>query len=677
MATSGQPSAVQASSIPTMIAPNDQAVGAPAKPDDELTTFAAPSPMSQNRNSTGSRVLGMTGPSGDAGLPPSRPSSIAISQSGSNRRWSREPPSQRGRGGVLPSVGTASVAGSMGTQSRPTTAASRTHVPLAAHGFFRPMSSQRLQQQRNQRPTSLLGHSSLYSEGTSEIGGNPYRQSIGSNQTRGTQQQQPLGLGLGLGLSHSHDPDQQPPPSRGTDMTDRDLPDRTTANTTPTGAETVRSRGESITPLHRPRPQHLHLSESHKGESGKLPTPGRSPRSFSANFGLSGSREGRSQMRPQTGHEKLASAESSPRMSRKEPTKEIVKKELGKNYQYFSGNTAFCWGGRLQNTRDRPVNIATGTLIVIPSALFLGFSAPWLWLHVSPSIPIIFAYLFTVCISSFIHATASDPGILPRNLHPFPPPNPNDDPLSVGPPTTEWTMVVSTSGANAAMEVPTKYCKSCKIWRPPRAHHCRVCDNCVETQDHHCVWLNNCIGRRNYRYFFTFVTSATILGVYLLAASLVHILAWRSQNGASFGAAIAKWRGPFAMCIYAILATPYPLSLGIYHVFLMGRGETTREYLNSHKFIKKDRHRPFTQGSVIKNLIAVLQRPKPPTYLHFKRKYEEGDQRFGPRRNKRAAPLTAEQQGGGLEMHDVSTTTQGFQGPAGRAVRDEAGPPTL
>lgn len=233
-------------------------------------------------------------------------------------------------------------------------------------------------------------------------------------------------------------------------------------------------------------------------------------------------------------------------------------------------------------------------------------------------------------------------------------------------------MVVSATGANAAMEVPTKYCKSCNIWRPPRAHHCRVCDNCVETQDHHCVWLNNCIGRRNYRYFFTFVCSATILGVFLFAASLAHILAWRAQNGTTFGQAISKWRVPFAMCIYAVIGAPYPLSLGLYHLFLMGRGETTREYLNSHKFLKKDRHRPFTQGSILKNWAAVLQRPRPPTYLHFKRKYEEGDQRFGPRRGKRTAPLTAEQQGGGLEMQDVRTTSQGFQGPASRTPRDDA-----
>ena len=230
-------------------------------------------------------------------------------------------------------------------------------------------------------------------------------------------------------------------------------------------------------------------------------------------------------------------------------------------------------------------------------------------------------------------------------------------------------MVVSATGNNAAMEVPTKYCKSCNIWRPPRAHHCRVCDNCVETQDHHCVWLNNCVGRRNYRYFFVFVCATTLLGLFLLGASLAHILVWRARSGASFGEAISRWRVPFAMCIYGLLGWVYPFSLGVYHLFLVGRGETTREYLNSHKFLKKDRHRPFTRGSVLKNWLAVLQRPRPPTYLHFKRRYEEGDQRFGPRKGKRTAPLVAKQQGGGVEMQDVRGS-EGFQGPVGRTARD-------
>jgi palmitoyltransferase ZDHHC9/14/18 len=105
-----------------------------------------------------------------------------------------------------------------------------------------------------------------------------------------------------------------------------------------------------------------------------------------------------------------------------------------------------------------------------------------------------------------------------------------------------------------------------------------------------------------------------------------------------------------------------------YHLFLMGRGETTREYLNSHKFLKKDRHRPFTQGSIIKNWWVVLCRPRPPTYLRFKRKYEEGDQRFGERKGKRTAPLAKDAQGGGagvaMEMQAVQSSDQGFQGPS-------------
>src|SRR3954453_772462 len=115
---------------------------------------------------------------------------------------------------------------------------------------------------------------------------------------------------------------------------------------------------------------------------------------------------------------------------------------------------------------------------------------------------------------------------------------------------TEWTMVVSATGTSAAMEVPTKYCKTCNIWRPPRAHHCRVCDNCIETQDHHCVWLNNCVGRRNYRYFFSFICGASLLSLYLLALSLAHLLVWKSRNDTTFVRSIDAWRVPFAMMVY-------------------------------------------------------------------------------------------------------------------------------
>ncbi|KAK2855683.1 Eukaryotic peptide chain release factor GTP-binding subunit, partial [Arthroderma sp. PD_2] len=339
---------------------------------------------------------------------------------------------------------------------------------------------------------------------------------------------------------------------------------------------------------------------------------------------------------------------SEPKKAEEEPAT-----EKGRNFEYFTGNTAFFGGGRFQNSRDRPVNIVTALLIVIPSALFFAFSAPWLWSNMSPVIPIIFAYIFFLCISSFLHASAVDPGILPRNLHIMPPTDPDADPLALGPPTSDWVMIKLATSDVAAMDVPVKYCKTCSIWRPPRCYHCRVCNNCVEALDHHCVWLNNCVGRRNYRYFFSFVATSTVLAAFLFGASLAHILSYQSKEGVSFGQSLDKWRVPFAMVIYGGLAATYPASLAVYHLFLMGRGETTREYLNSRKFKKEDRHRPFTQGSLFKNLTVALAKPRTPSYLQFKKPHIEGDQRFATYQvNKRRPDIEA--QNGDLEMQQVN-----------------------
>jgi palmitoyltransferase ZDHHC9/14/18 len=95
-----------------------------------------------------------------------------------------------------------------------------------------------------------------------------------------------------------------------------------------------------------------------------------------------------------------------------DPPKELpTSMNFGSNYEYFTGNTVFFLGGRLQNTRSRPINIATGLMFIIPGALFFVFSASWLWHNISPSIPIAFAYVYYLALSSFMHASLSDPGV--------------------------------------------------------------------------------------------------------------------------------------------------------------------------------------------------------------------------------------------------------------------------
>jgi palmitoyltransferase len=45
-------------------------------------------------------------------------------------------------------------------------------------------------------------------------------------------------------------------------------------------------------------------------------------------------------------------------------------------------------------------------------------------------------------------------------------------------------------------------CSKCGVMRPPRAHHCKVCQKCVFRYDHHCkcVKVNNCFMRKKMKY---------------------------------------------------------------------------------------------------------------------------------------------------------------------------------
>ncbi|MCI4394132.1 hypothetical protein PGIGA_G00165370 [Pangasianodon gigas] len=46
-----------------------------------------------------------------------------------------------------------------------------------------------------------------------------------------------------------------------------------------------------------------------------------------------------------------------------------------------------------------------------------------------------------------------------------------------------------------------KWCPVCRLVRPERAGHCRICGECVLRLDHHCVWINCCIGQANHKHF--------------------------------------------------------------------------------------------------------------------------------------------------------------------------------
>ncbi|XP_021302654.1 probable protein S-acyltransferase 16 isoform X4 [Sorghum bicolor] len=74
-----------------------------------------------------------------------------------------------------------------------------------------------------------------------------------------------------------------------------------------------------------------------------------------------------------------------------------------------------------------------------------------------------------------------------------------------------------------------RYCQKCCHYKPPRAHHCRVCKRCVLKMDHHCIWINNCVGHENYKIFLVFVLYAVVASFYALGAFCTVFLKMSSQ----------------------------------------------------------------------------------------------------------------------------------------------------
>ncbi|GKD27565.1 probable protein S-acyltransferase 7, partial [Tanacetum coccineum] len=207
-----------------------------------------------------------------------------------------------------------------------------------------------------------------------------------------------------------------------------------------------------------------------------------------------------------------------------------------------------------------------------------------------------------------------DPGIIPRSLHP-PEPEIMDQSTEVGSSQTPQLRLprfkeVIVNG----MTVKVKYCDTCMLYRPPRCSHCSICDNCVERFDHHCPWVGQCIGLRNYRFFFMFVSSATLLCIYVFAFCWVYVIKIKNSEDTSVWGALIKTPASIVLIIYTFICVWFVGGLTVFHLYLISTNQSTYE---NFRYRYDRTENPYNIG-VIENFKEVFWRSIPPSKNDFR-----------------------------------------------------------
>ncbi|GAV82588.1 zf-DHHC domain-containing protein [Cephalotus follicularis] len=295
-------------------------------------------------------------------------------------------------------------------------------------------------------------------------------------------------------------------------------------------------------------------------------------------------------------------------------------------YQVWKGSNRFCFGGRLIFGPDARSLLLTVSLIVIPVILFCAFVSQNLvkeFHHHLGYLIVVISALFTLYVVILLFLTSGrDPGIIPRNLHP-----PDlDDEVDGSTISADWPGN-QTSGPNLpptkdikvnGMVVKVKYCQTCMLYRPPRCSHCSICNNCVERFDHHCPWVGQCIGKRNYRFFFMFVSSTTLLCLYVFAFCWVNIRKIMVAYHSNLWTALMKSPVSGVLILYTFVTAWFVGGLTAFHLYLICTNQTTYE---NFRYRYDGKMNPYNRGCV-RNILEIFFSQIPGSRNNFRAKFK-------------------------------------------------------
>merc|ERR1711937_949692 len=260
--------------------------------------------------------------------------------------------------------------------------------------------------------------------------------------------------------------------------------------------------------------------------------------------------------------------------------KKMTKVKRPRVWEVYPGKNKFYCGGRLLATRDNKILFVSLFLISICTAFFLAFDYQYTIRKFKYGflVLIVCIGLYVFVVLMLLRTSFSDPGIIPRAT------------VAQGAQIEAQLLQEQHSDSNGYRQPPRfseteingtiikqKYCYTCKIFRPPRASHCSICDNCVERFDHHCPWVGNCIGRRNYRYFYLFLISLSILDIFIFAFSILNLVILYRRHDRQMGLAISQCWPSTIVLLVTFFSMWSVVGLWCFHTYLTCSNTTTNE----------------------------------------------------------------------------------------------------